>query len=114
MKRETKPNKATRTLERPNDPLEFQELELDPIPDLISLDTDKTSISVNIGYAYQPYAPGKCSVHITLGCDQDTDTIERAVHIALCMARKYAIDGMELIREDVESTSFFVSEENRA
>jgi hypothetical protein len=39
--------------------------------------------------------------------------MERAAHIALRMAREYALDGMETIREDVESGRFTVPEEAR-
>lgn len=63
-------------------------------------------VLAQVGYSYQPYAPGKCSVHITLGCDQDEATMGRAAQLALELARQYALDGMELIRDDVESHRF--------
>lgn len=104
-----KKNTATRDLESPKR-IETQELPVDEVTDL----GEGTSVSANIGYSYQPFAVAKCTVHVTLGCSHDTPTMDRAAHIALQMARKYALDGMELIREDVESDRFHVPEEYRS
>lgn len=108
------PGEGTRTIERPDGTIEVQQLEVDPVTMLMSEDKPHARVSVNVSYSYQPFAPGKVSVHITLECDQDTNTIDRAVHLARRMAREYAIDGMELIREDVESGRFVLPEESRA
>jgi len=103
--------RAVRVLEDKRGNAVVEDLSVDQVPGLLTAGAGHVSVSASIGFAYQPFAPGKCSVHITLGCDQDTDTMDRAVHIALRMAREYALDGMELIREDVESGRFVLVEE---
>lgn len=113
MTKRTPQNKGQRVLERPDGDIEVQELEVDPLPDLVA-GGGGTTVSASVGYSYQPFAVAKCSVHITLGCDQTTDTMDRAAHIALRMAREYALDGMETIREDVQSERFHIPEEYRS
>jgi hypothetical protein len=68
------------------------------------------TVSASVGYSYQPYAPGKASVTVTIGCDQDSKIINRAGLMAIEKAKQYALDAMEMIRDDVESGRFNIEE----
>lgn len=58
-------------------------------------------ISANIGYSYD-FGRGKCSVLVSLACNQDTDTIEQAVDIAMQIADTCAAEGMEIVAKRLE------------
>jgi len=59
------------------------------------------SVAATAGYAVD-YGRGKCSVTVTLQCDQNSAAITQAFHLAFDAARTMAIDGMQTIAQDAE------------
>ena len=96
--------KATRTIEGSNGV--FNEFFKGAAPlDLIKRD-GAASVAVSAGYSLG-YGAAKCSVTVTLQCDQDAETIARAYDMAFEAANHMAIDGMR--RVDQTGQSFVVT-----
>jgi hypothetical protein len=53
-------------------------------------------VAVNIGYGFD-FGKGKCSVTISLACDQTEEVIDMAADMAMNKADQLADEGMKLV-----------------
>lgn len=60
------------------------------------------NVAVTMGYGFA-FGKGKCSVTISLKCDQDEKTINHAAYLATCRADELAREGMEIAKEYLTS-----------
>lgn len=60
----------------------------------------KASVTTGVGYSF-PFGNGKVMVSITLTCDQDQETIERAGEAAVTLARHLGMQYMETVAKDL-------------
>lgn len=71
-------------------------------PESLMLKDGAASVSAHVDYNCD-FGRGKCGVMLHLQCDQNAAAITEAFRVAFDAARTMAIDGMQIIAQDVES-----------
>lgn len=56
------------------------------------------NVAATMGYAFA-YGKGKCSVTVSLKCNQEDDTINKAGYLAMCKADELAQEGMKMAEQ---------------
>jgi len=92
--------KATRTIEASNGV--FNEFFSGPDPSGLIASNGAASVAVSAGYSLG-YGAAKCSVTVSLTCDQDAASIARAYDAAFEAANHMAVDGMRRLDQSGES-----------
>lgn len=72
-----------------------------PDPAGLIMKNGAAAISVSAGHATD-YGQTKCTVTITLACDQEADKLEQAFRAAFAAANSMAIDGMNQLLQGGE------------
>lgn len=73
---------------------------LDPVQSILQDGT--ANVSVTMGYSF-PFGEGKCSVSVSLSCQQTEGHVDTAFRLASELANKYAKEGMELVVREIQS-----------
>ena len=71
-------------------------------PDLYKHDGN-AGVSANMGFSTE-YSSAKCSVAVSLRCDQNEPAIDRAGELALRKSRELATEGMAMAIEALEAS----------
>lgn len=64
------------------------------------------SVSVTMGYGLS-YGAGKCSVTVTVKCEQNEKEIDNATRMATNKANQLALEGMEVVSACIEANNLF-------
>jgi hypothetical protein len=91
--------KFSRTVEASTPEVPAEKVDGGPLhfPDLFR-GNGKAEVSATMGYAFA-YGKGKCSVTVTLSCDQEAAIIDLAADMALRKADMLAQEGMKIAEE---------------